>query len=58
MDEDLFAKNTQGISKIYLDVLMLMKFLQSKPQVKNMNYKYYDLYYAVFKNRNEKNCNW
>ena len=54
MDEDPFAKNAQGISKIYHEVLLLMKFLQTKPQVKNMNINYYDLYYTVIKNRNEK----
>ena len=31
-----------------------MKFRQTKPQVKNMNIKYYDLYYTVIKNRNEE----
>ena len=36
-DEDAFAKNAQGISKIYHEVLLLIKFLQTKPQVKNMN---------------------
>ena len=41
--EDTFAKNAQGISKIYHEVLLLMKFSQTKPQVKNMNIKYYDL---------------
>ena len=35
--KDLLAKNAQGISKIYHEVLLLMKFLQTKPQVKNMN---------------------
>ena len=30
-----------------------MKFLQTKPQVKNMNIKYYDLYYNVIKVRDE-----
>ena len=33
---------------------MLMKFLQTKPEVKNMNINYYDLYYTVIKNRKEK----
>ena len=28
-----------------------MKYLQTKPQVKNMNINYYDLYYTVIKNR-------
>ena len=39
-----FAKNAQGISKIYHEVLLLMKFLQTKPEFKNMNIKYYDLF--------------
>ena len=38
MDEDIFAKNAKGISKIYHEVLMLMKCLQNKPEVKNMNF--------------------
>ena len=53
-DEDLFAKNAQSISKIYHEVLKLMKFLQTKPEVKNMNINFYDLYYTVIKNRDEK----
>ena len=36
-DEDAFNKNAQGFSKIYHEVLKLVKFLQTKPQVKNMN---------------------
>ena len=51
--QDPFARNAQGISKIYHEVLLLMKFLQTKPQVKNMNINYYDLYYTVIKNRDE-----
>ena len=49
----LFYRNAQGISKIYHEVFLLMKFLQTKPQVKNMNINYYDLYYTVIKNRKE-----
>ena len=30
-----------------------MKFLQTKPQVKNMNINYYDLYYTVIRIRGE-----
>ena len=52
-EQDHFAKNSQGISKIYHEVLLLMKFLQTKPQIKNMNYNYYDLYYTVIKTRDE-----
>ena len=37
IEEDPLAKNSQGISKIYHEVLLLMKFLQTKPQVNNMN---------------------
>ena len=51
MDEDPFSKNAEGISKIYHEVLLLMKFLQTRPQVKNMNIRYYDLYFTVIKNR-------
>ena len=51
--EDPFSRNAQGISKIYHEVLLLMKFLQTKPQIKNMNIDYYGLYYTVIKNRDE-----
>ena len=54
MNEDLFAKIAQSISKIYHEVLLLLKCLQMKPQVKSMNINYYDLYYTVIKNRDEK----
>ena len=30
-----------------------MKFLQTKPDVKNMNINYYDLYYTVIRIRDE-----
>ena len=52
-NQDPFAKNAQGISKIYHEVLLLMKILQTKPQVKNMNINYFDLYYTVIKTRDE-----
>ena len=51
--QDPFAKNAQGISENYHEVLLLMKFLQTKPQIKNMNNNYYDLYYTVIKARVE-----
>ena len=53
-EEDTFSKNAQGNNKFYKEVLLLFKFLQTKPQVKIMNIKYYDLYYTVIKNRDEK----
>ena len=52
--EDLFSRNAQGFSKIYHEVLLLMKFLQTKSQVKKMNINYFDLYYTVIKDRDEK----
>ena len=51
--QDPFSKNARGISKIYHEVLLFMKFLQTKPQIKNMNINYYDLYYTVIKTRSE-----
>ena len=52
-DRDPFSRYAQGISKIYHEFLLLMKFLQTKPDNKNMNIKYYDLYYTVIKTRDE-----
>ena len=51
--QDPFTKTAQGISKIYHEVLLLMKFLQTKPQIKNRNINYYDLYYTVTRIRDE-----
>ena len=34
MDEDTLARSGQGISKVYRQALLLMKFSQTKPQVK------------------------
>ena len=52
-NQDPFSKNAQGFSKIYHEVLLLMKFLQTKPEVKNFNINYYDLYNIVIKTRDE-----
>ena len=52
-NQDPFSRNSQGISRIYHEVLLLMKVLQTKPQVKNMNNNYFDLYYTVIKTRDE-----
>ena len=54
MDEDPFARNAQSISKINHEVLLLMTFLQTKPQVNSTNTNYYDLFYTVIKIRDEK----
>ena len=50
---DPFSKNAKGVGKIYHELLLLMEFLQTKPEVKIMNIKYYDLYYTVIKTRDE-----
>ena len=54
MYEDIFARNAPGMNKIYHEVLLSMKFPQTKPQVRNMNIIFYDLYYTVIKNRDKK----
>ena len=53
IEEDPFSKGVQSVGNFYHEVLLLKKILHTKPQVKNMNIKYYDLYYTV-KNREEK----
>ena len=50
---DPFSKNVQGVANIYHEVLLLMEFLQTKPDIKNMNINCYDLYYTVIKTRDE-----
>ena len=47
-DEDPFARNAQSISKIYHELLILLKVLQTRPKVKKINYNFYDLYYTVY----------
>ena len=51
--KDSFSRNAVGISEIYYEVLLLMEILQTKPQVKNMNNNYYNLYYTVIRCRDE-----
>ena len=51
--DDTFSKKAQGFSKIYLEVLLLMKFLQTNPQVKKIVFTYYDFYYTVIKTGDE-----
>ena len=53
-EEDPFSKNVQNIGKIYHEVLLMMKILQTKSQVRKMDIRYYDLYYTVIKNRDDK----
>ena len=53
-EEDSFSKNVQSIEKTYHEILLLLNFLQTKPQVKNMNIIFYGLCYTVIKNREDK----
>ena len=53
-EEDPFSKNVQSCSKINHEVLLLKKFRQTEPQVKDKNKNDYDLYYTVIKNRADK----
>ena len=46
-EEEPFSKSAQGVSKNYHEVFLLMQFLQTKPQVKDMNFNYNDLYHTV-----------
>ena len=46
--------NAQSISKIYHEVFLFLKFLQTKPQAMSMNNENYDLFYTVIKNRDDK----
>ena len=54
LDEDIFSKNVENFSKIYHEKLLLMKFLQTKSQIKSMNIIYYDLYYTLLKIEKKK----
>ena len=53
-EADPFAKDAQSTSKTYHEVLNLKTILLTKPQVKNTNNNYYDLYYTPIKNRDGK----
>ena len=53
-EEDPFSKGVQSNNKVYHEVLLILQFLQIKPQVENMKIKYYDLYYTNIKNRDER----
>ena len=54
IEEDPLPENAQSVSKTFHEILLLMKVLQTKPQVKNTNIIYYDLYYTIIKNGAEK----
>ena len=43
-------KNAGSTRKIHHEVLLLVKFLQTKHQSKSLNINYYEFYYTVIKN--------
>ena len=43
LKEDPFAEKSEGISKNYKELLLLLKFLKTKREVKKMNNSFYDL---------------
>ena len=53
-EEDPFAVRDGSISEIYHEVKLLMKFSQTKPQVKIMNINFYNFYYTVIKKGKKK----
>ena len=53
-EKNPLPKSAELISKNIHEVLLLLKLSQTKPQIKSMNIVYYDLYYTVFKNRDDK----
>ena len=42
---------------IMLEALMLIKFFQTKPYLKNENIDYFDIYYVIILNKLEKEKN-
>ena len=39
-EENPFSKNEERITKFYLDVILLLKCVQTKPQVKKINFNF------------------
>ena len=46
-EEDLFSKNEERITKLYLQVMLLLKVLLTDPQVKrnNFNFDFQETFY-------------
>ena len=61
IEQDPFSKNAESINAIYDEVFLLMELFQTKPQIKNLNIIYYNLYTVtrnkdikeIVKNKNE-----
>ena len=57
--EDRFARNRKKkvLMLIMLEAIMLLKFFQTKPYLKNENIDYFDMYYVIILNKLEKEKN-
>ena len=53
-EEDTFSRDARGIRKIHHEVLLLTKFLETKPKVNSMKINHHILYYTVIENRDDK----
>ena len=53
-DKNPSAKNAQSIDMIMHEALLLKKFLQTKPPIKNEKINYYDLYYTIILNLSDE----
>ena len=52
--EDPSVKNAQSVGKIFHEVSLLLKFLQTKPQVKSVSISFYNFFYTVVRNLVDK----
>ena len=48
-EEDPCSRNAESFSKNSDEILIFLKFLQIKPQLKSMKFFHHDLYYTVIK---------
>ena len=55
--EDIFARNAKGIALIMHEALMLLKFFQTKPKLKQENIDYFDMYYNIIFARKQQEEN-
>ena len=56
-EEDPSSKRAQDVAFKMHEALLLMKTLQTKPQVKSMKKNHYDLYYTVIENLSDEGEN-
>ena len=57
-EEDPFSKNAQSIAMVMHKALILMKFFQTKPQIKKLIPNKFDLFYTLILNLSDGAENW